>query len=789
MKKLSNICLVSILIATIGSIQLPASAQVNNKEMPQLGKNSVKEIVKAMSLEQKAKLVVGMGMVFHLPPPGKSKIKLPKGFKLPGQFQEAAQIPQKVPGAAGRTWAIPALGIPSITMSDGPAGVRIPPIRNNDSSETYYATQFPVETLLASTWDTSVVRKVGEALGREALDYGVDIMLLPAMDIQRNPLGGRNFEYYSEDPVVSGYMSAAMIKGVQDEGVGVSVKHFFANNQETSRNDINEEISERAIREIYLKGFKIAIQHADPWTVMSSYNKVNGTYTSQRKDLLTTILRNEWGYKGFVMTDWFGGKDPVAQMKAGNDLLMPGTPAQYNTIIKAVKDGSLSVSDLNRNVERILEGIMKTPEFKHDAFSNHPDLKKDEQISRWAATQGMVLLRDKGHSLPLNNNAKVALFGYTSYDLLPGGFGSGTVNTSFTVSLNQGLENAGFGVDQDLQNQYEKYITHEKAILPKQTFILQPPAVIPEMAASASSIKEAAMQDDVAVITIGRMSGEGIDRKLSSFYLTRQEKDLIKNVSDAFHAAGKKVVVVLNIAGPIEMAGWRNEVDGILLAWMPGQEAGNAIADVLSGKVNPSGKLAQTFPIKYSDVPSAKYFPGTPVNDPKNVVYGEGIYVGYRYYNTFHVKAAYPFGYGLSFTHFSYSDLKLSSHHFDGKIEVTVKVTNSGDVAGKEVVELYLSAPQKELKKPDEELKAFAKTRELQPGESEYMKFILNSSSLASFDTPKEEWIAETGKYTVKIGASCEDIKQSASFDLAKDLVVEKVHAVMAPQINIPPMR
>lgn len=788
MKKIKSICIVSVLMAILGCMQLPVSAQ-NSKETPQLGKNSLKEIVKAMSLEQKAKIVVGMGMVFHIPTSLKGKLKLPKGFKLPGQFQEAAKIPEKVPGAAGRTWPIPEFGIPSITMSDGPAGVRIPPIRNHDSSQTYYATQFPVETLLASSWDTSVVRKVGEALGKEALDYGIDIMLLPAMDIQRNPLGGRNFEYYSEDPLVSGYMSAAMIKGVQDEGVGVSVKHFFANNQETSRNSINEEISKRAIREIYLKGFEIAIKQSDPWTVMSSYNKVNGTYTSQRKDLLTTILRDEWGYKGFVMTDWFGGKDPVAQMKAGNDLLMPGTPVQSEKIIAAVKDGSLPVSDLNRNVERILEGIMKTPEFKHYAFSNKPDLKKDEQISRWAATQGMVLLKDNGQSLPLKNDSRVALFGYTSYDLLPGGFGSGTVNTSFTISLNQGLENAGYLLDQSLQTSYKDYIAHEKSVLPKQKFILQPPAVIPEMAVNTSVIKKASLQDEVAVITIGRNSGEGVDRKLSSFYLTQQEKDLIKNVSDVFHAAGKKVVVVLNIAGPIEVASWRNEVDGILLAWMPGQEAGNAIAEVLSGKVNPSGKLAQTFPIKYSDVPSAKYFPGTPANDPKNVVYGEGIYVGYRYYHTLHVKTAYPFGYGLSYTHFTYSDLKLSSRQFHHEITASVTITNSGNVPGKEVAELYLSAPQRELKKPEEELKAFAKTKLLQPGESETMKFVLNGASLASFDTPKEEWIAEAGKYTVKIGTSCEDIKQSASFDLAKDLVVEKVHAALAPQVNIPPMR
>ncbi len=357
-------------------------AQTVKEINPQLGKNSISQIVHAMTLEEKARLVVGMGFRLPSPPPGHDSLKLPANLHLPPMDPEAGKVPEKVPGAAGRTHPIPRLGIPSVTMSDGPAGVRIPPVRNNDSSKTYYATAFPVETLLASTWDTAVVRKVGAALGSEALDYGVDIMLLPAMDIQRNPLGGRNFEYYSEDPLVSGYMSAAMVKGVQSEGVGVSVKHFFANNQETSRNDINEEISERAIREIYLKGFEIAIKESDPWTVMSSYNKVNGTYTSQSRELLTDILRDEWGYKGMVMTDWFGGKDPVAQMKAGNDLLMPGTPVQSEDIVKGVRDGSLPVADLNLNTERILKTILKTPEFKHYHFSNKPDLKKDERISQ-----------------------------------------------------------------------------------------------------------------------------------------------------------------------------------------------------------------------------------------------------------------------------------------------------------------------------------------------------------------------------------------------------------------------
>lgn len=753
--------LMVLLILVLSGLPIKDFAQnIHHSNLPQLGKSPVSEVVHAMTLQQKATLVVG-----------------------------AEHTPEKVPGAAGRTHPFPQFGIPSITMSDGPAGVRIPPIRNHDTSKTYYATAFPIETLLASTWDTSVVKKVGAALGREALDYGVDIMLLPAMDIQRNPLNGRNFEYYSEDPLVSGYISAAMTEGVQSQGVGVSVKHFFANNQEANRTTINEEISQRACREIYLKGFEIAIKHAHPWTVMSSYNKVNGTYTSQRRDLLTDILRDEWGYKGFVMTDWGGGDDPIAQMKAGNDLLMPGDRNETKKIIAAVKDGNLPVSDLNLNAERILKIIEKTPAFKHYSFSNHPNLKKAEAVSQWAATQGMVLLKDNGDALPLTGDHHIALFGCASYNTFGGGFGSGMVNTTDTVALNKGLEKAGYVVDPALENQYQIYIDNQKAVLPKQTWILNPPAVIPEILPDDKEIKEAAQNNNIAIITISRNSGEGTDRTLASFYLTQTEKDLIKNVSEIFHAAGKKVVVVLNIPGPVEIADWRNEVDGILVAWLPGQEAGNAITEVLSGKVDPSGKLAQTFPMTYNDVPSAKYFPGTPVNDPKTSIYGEGIYVGYRYYNTFHVKTAYPFGYGLSYTRFKYSDLHLSGHQFHHQMEVSVRVTNTGKVAGKEVVELYVSAPQKELKKPDEELKAFAKTKLLQPGESQVMHFTLNGYSLASFDTPKESWIAEAGKYTVKIGSSCEDILQSGSFDLTKNLMVEKVHNSLSPQITIPALR
>ncbi len=750
------------------------------QQAPQLGKDPVKKVVQAMTLHEKAQMVVGLGRVFHIP----KGMKVPARFRHMKQDPDAAKYPEKVPGAAGRTHPIPRLGIPSITLSDGPAGVRIPPIRNNDSSRTYYATGFPVATLLASTFDTSVVHNVGVTFGKEVHDFGIDIILAPAMNIHRNPLNGRNFEYYSEDPLVAGEMAGAVINGIQSNGVGTSLKHFDANNQEANRNSINELITERALREIYLKGFEIAIKQSQPWTVMTSYNKINGTYTSQRHDLVTTVLRNEWGFKGFVMTDWGGGDDPIAQMDAGNNLLMPGSVRQMDDIVAAVKNGKLSEKVLDENVEGILNIILKSPSFKHYHYSDRPDLKKDAQVSREAATQGMVLLKNDGNALPLTNAHRIALFGNTSYNTIANGTGSGNVNKPFVINLNQGLSNAGYTLDASLQTSYEDYLKAEKAKQPvRRSFFMRLPP-IPQLTIDHALAEEAAATNDEAIITIGRIAGEGADRKLKDdFYLSGNEKAMIHNVSDAFHAKGKKVVVVLNTGGAMEVASWRHEVDAILLAWEPGEEAGNAIADILSGKVDPSGHLATTFPMKYSDEPSSNNFPGKPEDNPKQVIYKEGIYVGYRYFNTFHVKPAYDFGYGLSYTTFKFDNLKLSSSHFNGSVTATVDVTNSGKVAGKEAVQLYISAPDKELKKPSEELRAFAKTRLLGPGETQTISFTIKPGDLSSYDTAKSEWIDEAGEYTVKIGAASNDIRQTATFTLSKDLVVEKDTRVLTPHV------
>ena len=685
--------------------------------LPQLGKSPISQVIHAMTLEEKAKLVVG------------------KGFNMPGVSTGTGvgMTQDKVPGAAGTTFAIPRLGIPTIVVSDGPAGVRIDSVRKDFPGKTFYATAWPVGTLLASSWDTTLVKEVGAAFGNEVKEFGIDILLGPALNIHRNPLGGRNFEYYSEDPLIAGSMASAMVNGIESNGVGTSIKHFAANNQETDRNTVNTIVSERALREIYLKNFEIAVKGSQPWTVMSSYNLINGTYTSQSPDLLTTILKKEWGFKGFVMTDWFGGKDPVAQMKAGNNLLMPGTPDQSKKIMDAVKSGQLSEKILDENITGILNIILQSPSFSGYKYSDQPDLKSHAQVAREAAAEGMVLLKNEDHSLPISQTAyNVALFGINGYELIAGGTGSGDVNKAYKISLAQGLSGAGYTIDQDVQNLYTSYLSDYASKHPKKSFFqefMNPTPDAPEYGIEQDVVGKKASSADLAIISIGRNAGEGRDRKAADdYYLTDIEKTAIKNIATAFHAQHKKVLVVLNIGGVIDVSQWSSDADAILLAWQPGLEGGNAITDVLKGKVNPSGKLATTFPARYEDVPSAKTFPGTEFPDkattgmlgmkaiPAEVTYDEGIYVGYRYFNTFNVKPTYEFGYGLSYTNFSYNNLKLSTPVFSDNITATVTVTNAGNVAGKEVVQLYLSAPAIKLDKPSEELKAFAKTALLQPG-------------------------------------------------------------------------
>jgi beta-glucosidase len=507
------------------------------------------------------------------------------------------------------------------------------------------------------------------------------------------------------------------------------------------------------------------------------------------------------------MTDWGGGSDMVAQMIAGNDLIMPGSAKQINDLIEAVDSGKLNEDILNKNVARILTIMLESSRYKDYKYSGKPDLKAHAAITRQAASDGMVLLKNNGDALPVSLSAKkIAAFGNSSYEFISGGTGSGDVNEAYTVSLIEGLKTAGFETDADLKTIYEIYIKESRAKQekPKNFMAAFMGGMIPvkEMAVDAQLAGKMAEKSDVALITIGRNAGEGEDREATEgdFYLSQVEKDMIKKVTDAFHAKGKKAIVVLNIAGVIETASWRDIPDAILCAWQPGQEAGNSVVDVISGKVNPSGKLAVSFPFLYTDTPTAKNFPGKEIKKegeedktadqsgfsfmkrvPWEVVYEEDIYVGYRYYNTFKIPVAYEFGYGLSYTNFEYSNLKSGSKNFDDKMSISVDVKNTGKVAGREVVQVYISKPNGKLKKPAEELVEFGKTKLLKPGETETLKFTIKTKDLASFDESKSEWIAEAGNYKLKVGTSSNKILLESDFELKKNLIAGKVSRAMVP--------
>ena len=743
---------------------------------PQLRADNVEEVLKAMTLQEKATLLVG-------------------GARAAMVNGVTSGVSANVPGAAGNTRNIDRLGIPVTVLADGPAGLRIQPTRPGDSN-TYYCTGFPVGTLLASSWDLSLVEDVTKAMGNEVLEYGVDVLLAPGMNIHRNPLCGRNFEYFSEDPLLSGKMAAAYVNGIQSNGVGTSIKHYAANNQETNRNEDDAIISQRALREIYLKNFEIAVKEAQPWTVMSSYNKLNGDYTQQSEGLLTTVLRDEWGFKGIVMTDWGNKAGTVKSAKAGNDLMEPGNQNEIDRIIAGVQDGTISQEELDRNVRNMLNYIVRTPRFKGYQFSNKPDLKAHADVARKAAGESIVLLRNEG-ALPLKGTEKVALYGVSSVDFVAGGTGSGDVNKAYVVNMVQGMENAGFTLDKGLVDFYNAFQAYDKAqnAISGNAFSWFSRRKLTEQAIPDAGIANEAKANDVAVVVLGRNAGEGADRKMmDDFELTAVERELLQKVSSSFHAAGKKVIVVLNVGGVIETNSWKNLVDAIVLPWSPGQEGANAVADVLTGKVNPSGKLPMTFPVNFMDHPSSSNFPYNynanasrgffwgprqPQKDVDYTRYEEGIWVGYRHFVTRDVTVSYPFGYGLSYTTFAYSKPVVKAVA-DG-FQASITVTNTGSVAGKEVVELYVSAPAGGLEKPARELKAFGKTRELQPGESQTLTLTVSAYELASFNEAASAWEAAAGSYKVQFGASVDDIRATAPFTLKK-AQNWPVHNVLAPQ-------
>lgn len=749
------------LITIIGLLLLSFTAMAQIR----LGDASPEEVLGNMTLEEKAALLVG------------SQNHYEKGREATSSSSSLLK------GAAGTTSSVERLGIPATVLADGPAGLRIDPVRDGDN-RTYYCTAFPVGTALASSWDVGLVSRVGAAMGNEVLEYGADVLLAPGANIQRNPLCGRNFEYYSEDPVVTGKIASAFVCGIQSQGAGTSVKHFAANNQETKRSGNDSRIGQRALREIYLRGFETIVKEARPWTVMSSYNRINGRDTQSDRELLTELLREEWGYDGIVMTDWTGTRNTAEQIAAGNDLLEPGNQEQVNEIVAAVRMGKLSMEDLDACVLRMLRYVMKTPSFRKYEFGSAPDLKSHAELVRSAAAECMVLLKNDNNALPFAGVGKIALFGASAYDMIAGGNGSGNVNKAYMVSLDEGLKNAGLSLDGELVRYYDGYAGYYVEKWRSEGFVntIWNRRTLPEPEMPSGYVWKAASENDAAVVVIARTAGEDNDRKLEKgdWYLTDAEMSLLRDVCDSFHARGKKVTVVLNVGGVIDTASWKHLPDAILLAWHPGQEGGNAVADVLIGRVNPSGRLAVTFPENYFDDPSSFNFPydyDRPADNRKYdrenrstldwTDYDEGIYVGYRWFSTFGKQVSYPFGYGLSYTEFEQSE--PSVRVTADSVFFSVKVRNVGKVAGSDVAEVFVSAPESpDMDRPKVELKAFSKTRVLAPGDAEVLTMGVSVRELASFNERASAWRADAGKYIARFCLDAETELCSATFRLKK---------------------
>ncbi len=628
------------------------------------------------------------------------------------------------------THGIERLDIPPLVVSDGPHGVRR--VANPDAiaSESVPATCFPTASSLSASWNPSLVREVGGAIGEECVALGVDVILGPATNIKRTPVCGRNFEYFSEDPFLSGALATGYIEGVQSQGVGTSLKHFVANNQEYQRFSISVEVDERALHEIYLPAFETAVARAQPWTVMCAYNKVNGTYASEHHELLTDILRHAWGFEGFVVSDWGAVHDRVAALRAGLDLEMPGPKdRRVQAVVDAVRAGALDPDLLDDAVRRILRIVLearKTP--KGGAF----DVDAHHALARRAAAEGIVLLKNDG-LLPFENVTRLAVIGRAAKEPRFQGGGSSHVNATRVDSPFD--EIAKLAPDTDL-SYAEGY--------PAGLEVRQP--LIDEAASAAAAA-------EVAVVFVAQppsLESEGYDR--SHIDLTPHQVALLEAVT----TAQPRTVVVLNSGSAIATDPWGQRASAVLQAWFMGQAGGGAVADALVGRVNPSGRLAETFPGSLPDTPAYLNYPG----ELGRVRYGEGIFVGYRYYDAVERPVAYPFGHGLSYTTFAYSDLRVSARTFEPseRLEVTVDVTNTGERTGKEVVQLYVHDHEAGLVRPPKELKGFAKV-ELDPGETKTVTLVLDARSFAFYHPGHGRWITEDGDFELLVGASAADIR------------------------------
>ena len=775
-----------LLICLVGTLSIVGVVAASTKPL-QLNEKNIDKVIKELTLQEKAHLVVGARLADNKDAAG-----------------EIGYTKKLVPGVAGTTYPIERLGIAPVVMADGPSAVRLSVKRDGDEKR-YFATNVPCETLIASSWNNEVAYKMGAILGHESLEYGIDVLLAPGVNMMRNPLCGRNYEYFSEDPLLAGKMCASMVNGIESEGVGACPKHFAVNNQELNRLHNDARVSQRALREIYLKNFEITVKESQPWMIMTSYNNINGRHASEDRGLLETILRDEWGFEGIVVTDWGGGYDAAKQIWAGNDLIEPGRYAEVKRIVEAVKSGELAESDLDRSVRRVLELVVKSIRHRGYKFSNNPNLEDNGKLTREVEPEGFVLLKNEQNTLPLAKEQTVALFGTGAYNLILSNSVSLRSLNGRTVNLDAGLKNAGVTLYEPLAQRYTKHLRNEiKRLTPIWklrrwcSYDIRPA----EIKDIRNHTARAAEESDVAVITIGRNSSEAFDRHIErDFNLNMHEQAMIAAVSRDFHSRGKKVVVVLNICGPVEVASWRDKVDAILVTWLPGQEAGNSIADALTGKVSPSGHLSASFPMKYADVPSQN-FPHNEVEwcaetgknlsrvfDQKQPIYydvpnvdytnyEEDIYIGYRHYATRNIEVAYPFGFGLTYSQFEMSNMQVKEKK--GGYEVSCTVKNSGNFPAKQVVQLYSSELKPEIDRPAIELRSYAKTPLLQPGEVCQVEMFIKQDELMSFSEKRSAWHLAKGDYTLSLGFDSQNRPLSHQVTVKAEKVV-KVNDVMRP--------
>ena len=681
-----------------------------NEGLVQLSADAIACVVATMTLEEKAHMVTGTGDPL-------------------------------LPGASGSTYPIERLGIPSVTVNDGPAGLRY------DTTVWY-----PSVINLSSSWDASLALQIGKAMGDDCLVKGIDVILAPGMNIQKNVLGGRNFEYCSEDPLLTAYVATAYTNGIQSTGVGVSLKHFAANNQETARGSVSANVTERALREIYLKAFGMTVRDADPYTVMSSYNLINGTRVACSYDLLTTYLRGECGFGGMVMSDWGSGGTVVEKVNAGNDINMPGNADDPDLIIAAAENGTLNLAMLDAACANVLGLVVRSPIFANAHTGGRIDYANHGSLAAEVAAQTMVLLKNHENALPLTEQKTLALFGNGAFATVYGGAGSGSVSARKPVNIAEGLNKSdAFDVYQLASHPFKTAGAHDP---------LDPSLDIPVSEAYAA---ECADNADAAVIVISRSSTEGADRAdmAGDFSLNQTERDMIERVSAAFRAKGKRVIVLLNTGSPMETLSWQDKADAVLWTGYAGERIGTAVAEVLCGNVNPCAKTTITWPVDCFSTPAGKYYPGT----LSDTVYYEDIYVGYRYYSTFGVDVAYPFGHGLSYTTFTYSDFDVQKQS-DGTLLATCRVTNDGTLAGREIVQIFVTKPEAMMEHAALELAGFAKTEMLDPGQSETVSIVITTDALESYDQKNSRYVIDGGEYIFSLAASAQDVRATKSVSL-----------------------